>query len=503
MKRYILFSLIISTALISCIKQDGEAGTPTVTTLEASEITRTTAMLSGETEGGEGNMLTRGVCFSTSELVSFDDRCVAVTAGSGKFSVTTHGLDPVTTYYIRAFAMLSDGGIVYGELSSFTTKDEVYAEIGDVDVIERTMNSVKVSSSVVNPHGTVIEYGFCWSLTGVPDINGKHCSLDGEFEYTIGALEPNTRVYVRAYAVNEEGVSYSATLDVKTRNYEYPGKTVTVTPPDVFFIGWLGDPSDKENDALYGGAQDGSFREYMKLNTTYATASKVSGLAPYRIGEHEVTYSEYVDFLNLYGSETTKDGDFKGKRLFWTESSRFTYDSATGKWSVPKDLENHPATGITWFGAYEFCSFYGGFLPNEPQWECAARAAIYTDSISEDPDGQMYMYSGSNDLNEVAVTSSAETAPVCSKKPNALGLYDMSGNAQEWTMTNWFRPYATVWSDSKPNGKNMVARGGRCQRGVPYVFHNGMREAFSGENFAAGKSLYLGFRFCDSNVDEQ
>ena len=79
----------------------------------------------------------------------------------------------------------------------------------------------------------------------------------------------------------------------------------------------------------------------------------------------------------------------------------------------------------------------------------------------------------------------------------------MSGNAQEWTMTNWFRPYTTVWSDSKPNGKNMVARGGRCQRGVPYVFHNGMREAFSGENFAAGKSLYLGFRFCDSNVDEQ
>ena len=45
-------------------------------------------------------------------------------------------------------------------------------------------------------------------------------------------------------------VAHSATLDVKTRNYEYPGKTVTVTPPDVFFIGWLGDPSDKENDAL-------------------------------------------------------------------------------------------------------------------------------------------------------------------------------------------------------------------------------------------------------------
>ena len=321
-----------------------------------------------------------------------------------------------------------------------------------------------VEASVVNSRGEISEYGFCWSLSRVPDIEDSHIALNG-------------------VSGDAQGGAF-----VK---------------------------------ALYGGAQDGSYADFTKMNSFYSVASKVTGLATYRIGEHEVTYGEYVTFLNFHRSTTVKDGSYKGKKLFWDECSIFTYDSTNGTWSVPKEMENRPATGITWFGASEFCSFNGGFLPNEPQWECAARAAIYTDTLpgktgenvsddagdstgeNENAGNLMYMYSGSNNLDEVAVYGQTETNPLCSKKANALGIYDMTGNAQEWTRTNWFRTYSSVWADDNPNGKTMVARGGRCQRGLFASFHNGSREGFAGETYTEGKSQYLGFRFCDASFESE
>ncbi|WP_288568164.1 SUMF1/EgtB/PvdO family nonheme iron enzyme [uncultured Treponema sp.] len=62
-------------------------------------------------------------------------------------------------------------------------------------------------------------------------------------------------------------------------------------------------------------------------------------------------------------------------------------------------------------------------LPTVLEWQYAARG------------GENYKYSGSDNLNEVgwySDNSGYNTYPVAQKKPNGYGLYDMSGNVQEW-----------------------------------------------------------------------
>jgi len=96
------------------------------------------------------------------------------------------------------------------------------------------------------------------------------------------------------------------------------------------------------------------------------------------------------------------------------------------------DSKKHPVEQVSWYDVQTFLSILNQItgryytLPTEAQWEFAARGGN---------ESKGYVYSGSNNPEEVAwyaLNSNNTTHPVGTKLPNELGIYDMSGNVDEW-----------------------------------------------------------------------
>ena len=124
--------------------------------------------------------------------------------------------------------------------------------------------------------------------------------------------------------------------------------------------------------------------------------------------------------------------------------------------------KNKPVTNVSW----EDCQAYiqelvriTGIpfqLPTEAQWEFAARGGRKAKG---------YSFAGSNNLDDVAWYSENSNSTIHDagqKKPNELGLYDMSGNVWEWCLDY----YANYSSKSKTDpygpekGSERIFRGG-------------------------------------------
>lgn len=191
---------------------------PLVTTSDVLSFGSAAAELEGMiiSDGGTA-IVEQGIVIDTNILPDLDDRKVMSEQNSdGTFRVLLNGLAPGVTYYYRSYA-INEVGVSFGEQKEFTTSKTIPSVVTlEVDQIGATVARCR---GMVGSEGggTVTVRGIALGSSSLPTREGNHKeSASGAFEFFFDDLLPSTSYYVRAYAVNEMGISYGNEVEFTT-----------------------------------------------------------------------------------------------------------------------------------------------------------------------------------------------------------------------------------------------------------------------------------------------
>lgn len=222
----------------------------------------------------------------------------------------------------------------------------------------------------------------------------------------------------------------------------------------------------------------GSFSMGSAYGDASALPEHTVTLSTFAICDHEVTQAEYDSLMN-------------------SNPADFSY-------------RNHPVERVTWYNAIAYCnelseadgldpvytingntvscdwSADGYRLPTEAEWEYAARGGNRSGN---------YLFSGSNQDTQVGwfYSNSGHVTNTVKQKPaNELGLYDMSGNVDEWCW-DWFN--STYYSNSpSSNPHGPVAGSYRIRRGGSWRDEDPVYTVSRSGFYPSNRSNTIGFR---------
>ena len=188
---------------------------PTVISADIQDVTMSTALGGGSVvdDGGDAGT-TRGVCWSTNENPTINDKYTSDGTGIGDFVSYISELNDNTIYFVRAYAK-NGAGVAYGEQKTIKTLyNPGYPIVTTKNVSEITQTNAVCGGNVISSATLVTERGVCWSKSEEPSVADNH-TIDGNglgnFNSIIEGLEPDMKYYVRAYAINQYGVNYGET----------------------------------------------------------------------------------------------------------------------------------------------------------------------------------------------------------------------------------------------------------------------------------------------------
>jgi formylglycine-generating enzyme len=176
--------------------------------------------------------------------------------------------------------------------------------------------------------------------------------------------------------------------------------------------------------------------------------------------------------------------------------------------NTPDTNGQSPIDCITWFEAYAFCIWDGGFLPTEAEWNYAAaagseqRAYPWGNSLAADGGpcifAQFVAGAPCNGMDQPVTVGDQLTYAGDSK----FGQEDMAGNVVEWTL-DLFDPTSSLLATPQTDVAHTQPRDGgpdapgilRVQRGGSFISDSdGIRTAFRGSSAEGDRSFVAGVR---------
>lgn len=297
------------------------ASVPTVVTIEVSDITDDGAVIGGNVTADNGlEVNERGICWATTTNPTVNDNKKSSGNGTGNYSVSLTELSGNTKYYARAYA-INQGGTAYGEVVTFTTKENVTAPtVATTNATEISENSATIEGNVTADNGaTVSERGVCWATTTNPTVNDNKQASGrgtGSFSVSLTSLMGSTTYYARAYAINSVGIAYGETISFTTKTNEVPIVTTSNVLVRSTTMAILGGEVESDNgfsvsergvcwatttnptiddNKSYSGSGVGSFSRYLDLFSEGVTYY----VRAYAINSKGIAYGETVMFTML------------------------------------------------------------------------------------------------------------------------------------------------------------------------------------------------------------
>lgn len=222
----------------------------------------------------------------------------------------------------------------------------------------------------------------------------------------------------------------------------------------------------------------GRFRQF--LNASRGTSSVAGWLPPQGSGKHthlshgagllspnsglshEIGWdAENNSYLATYQDawEMADNVDTVDRNLTCNGSAYATWTAAAGS------HEKLPMNCVSWYDAYAFCIWDGGFLPSEAEWEYAAAGGSQEreypwGTTAPGTASQYAIYGCEYPSSSGSCSNASNLAPVgtATAGAGAWGQQDLAGNVYEWNLDYWNQWYVE---------SQLCAEGAKCA--VPCV----------------------------------